>query len=674
MRGELPPPPPGIFLGREELVEKIINLAEGLTPIALIGAGGIGKTSIALAALHDDRSKQYFGENRRFIRCDEFLPARNQFLRRLSKVLGAEIENPGDLAALRPFLASKKMLIVLDNTESILDPEGPNAQEIYADVDELARLSNICLFITSRISVVPQNCEMFEVPILSMEAARDTFHRIYKHGGRSSSIDNILEQLELHPLSVTLLATVAQRNRWGASKLATEWARQRTAVLDAKLFGSLAKTIGLSLASPMFQELGPDAHEFLKAVAFFPQGVNEENVHWQYPTIPDAPKMLDEFCVLSLTYRNNGFVTMLAPLRDHLHPQDPTLSPLLSTTKECYFTQLSGDIRPGKPGFEEARWIASEDVNVEHLLDVFTTIDETSKTVWDACSRFMAQLYWHKSRLITLGQKIEALPDDHPSKARCLFDLSRLFNSVGNWVERKRLLNCALELWRGQGDDFQVARTLTNLSDTNRMMGLSEEGMQQAEEASRVFERLGDPARQATCLASLASLLLRKEQLDAAEETGLRAIDLLPEEGEQSRAYNCHIVLGQIYQSKGKTEKTVHHFKIALGIASALNQAKNLFWVHYDLAMLFTGQGRFSDAQIHAGHTKTFASNNTYLFAVASALQAWLWYKQGMFGEARSEASAALEVFEKLGSDAAGVSGRLLQDIDARLAGPPGHS
>ena len=627
-----------------------------------------------MAALHDDRIKERFGQNRRFIHCDKFLPTRNQFLSHLSKAIGAETKNPESLAALRRSLSSEDMLIVLDNVESILGQGGAIAEEIYADMDELARYSNICLLITSRISTIPHNCKTFDIPILSLEAARDTFHRIYEHGGRSSSIDRVLEQLEFHPLSITLLATVAQQNKWNADSLVTEWATQRTEVLDSKLSGSFAATIKLSLASPTFRKLGPDAHEFLKAVAFFPRGVNKKNSRWLFPTIPDAPRMLDEFCVLSLTYRNDGFVTMLAPLRDHLRPRDPTSFPLLGTTRECYFARLSGDIRPGEPGFEEARWITSEDVNVEHLLDVFTTIDGTSTEVWDACSRFMAQLSWHKLRLVTLGPKIEALPNDHPFKAQCLFNLARLSDSVGNWVERKRLLSCALELWRGQGDDFNAARTLTNLSDTNRVMGHYEEGIEQAEEASRVFERLGDPVRQATCLASLAELLQRDEQLDAAVETALRAISLLPEEGEQSRVYACHRVLGKIYQYKGETEKAVHHFEIALGIASALNRVENLFSIHLHLADMFTKQGRFSDAQIHVDHAKTFASNDTYLLAGVSLQRANLWYRQERFGEARSEALAALDVLEKLGSDNAEGARRLLRAIDARWPGQSGHS
>ena len=119
--------------------------------------------------------------------------------------------------------------------------------------------------------------------------------------------------------------------------------------------------------------------------------------------------IFDHFCILSLAYRSSGFVTMLAPLRDYLSPRDPTSSPLLQATKGHYLSRLSVSIGPGKPGFEEARWITSEDVNVEHLLDVFTSIDADSSAIWDASCCFMEHLFWHKKRLVVLGPKVEQM-------------------------------------------------------------------------------------------------------------------------------------------------------------------------------------------------------------------------------------------------------------------------
>ena len=159
----------------------------------------------------------------------------------------------------------------------------------------------------------------------------------------------------------------------------------------------------------MFQELGLDARALLGIVAFFPQGFDEKNLNWLFPTIPNGTNIIDKFRILSLTYRSNGFITMLALLRDHLSPKDPRSSSLLCTTKECYFSRMSVMVNLNDPNFGEARWIASEDVNVEHLLDVFTTIDENSNGVWEACINFIAHLYWHKTRLVILKPKIEGL-------------------------------------------------------------------------------------------------------------------------------------------------------------------------------------------------------------------------------------------------------------------------
>ena len=648
--GEPPPPAPRACFGRDELVEYIIGLAENLTPIALIGAGGIGKTSIALTILHHHRIKQRFGVNRRFIRCDQFPASSAHLLSRLSKVIGAGIDNPGDLASLRPFLSSGEVFIVLDNAESILDPQGTDAEEIYSVVEELSQLDNICLCITSRISTIPPDCETLDVPTLSIDAARDTFYRIHKNVERSDLVDNILGQLGFHPLSITLLATVAHQSKWNTDRLAREWERQRTKMLQTMHNKSFAATIELSLASPTFQELGPDARALLEVVAFFPQGVDENNLSWLFPTISDGKNFFDKFCVLSLTYRSNSFITMLAPLRDHLRPKDPKSSPLLCTTKERYFTRMSVSLNPNNHGFGQSRWITSEDVNVEHLLDVFTTIDADSDDFWDACSNFMGHLIQHKRRLVVLRSKIEGLPDSHRSKSKCLFVLSGLFNSVGNHAERKRLLTHVLKIERERANDRQVARTLRYLSGANRHMNLYEEGIKLVQEASEILQRLGDTIGQAQCLMDIARLLHSSGQLDAAEEAASRAIDLLPERGQQFQLCETHRILGGIYYSKGETVKAVHHFEEALGIASSFNWSSQLFLVCYGLAEVFLDEDRFDDAQTHIGRAKFHAANYTRFLGRAMQLQAELWYKQDRLEEAKSEALRAAEVYEKVGA------------------------
>jgi len=666
--GELPPPPPRDFFGRDELIEKIVSLAQDLRPIALIGPGGIGKTSIALTVLHDSRVEQQFGGHRRFIRCDKFPASCTHFLRQLSKVIGAGIENPEDLTPLRPFLSSKKMFIVLDNAESILGLQGTTAEEINAVVEELSQYNNICLCITSRISVLPPGCELLDIPTLSVEAAHNTFYHIYKHGDPSNLAHSILEQLDFHPLSITLLATVAQNNRWNTSRLTKEWEKQRTGMLHLQHNKSLATTIELSLASPMFQDLGPNAQPLLEVVAFFPQGVDENNLDWLFPTIPNRRDILDKFCILSLTYQSGGFVTMLAPLKDYLCPKNPLLAPLLNATKEYYFSRLSVEVDPGKPGFKEAYWIKSEDVNAEHLLDVFTSIDTNSSNIWDTCEHFIKHLYQYKRRLVSLGPKIEGLPDDHPSKPGCLYQLGRLFYSVGNPVELRRLLNHALEIWRKRGEMFQVAQVLRLLSTANRLLGHPAEGIQQAREALKIYEQLNDTKGQGLVLSSLAWLLLEDGQTDAAEDAAYRAISLSQDQGDQFSVCGCHRVLGNIYHSKGEDEKAISHLETAIGIASSFNWQEQLFWTHYSMAELLFILRRFDDAYAHIKHAKSHMANNTYNLGRATQLQAQFLYKQKRLEEARSEALQAASLYEKTGTTRhIEICGKLLQQIEKAM-------
>ena len=664
--GELPPPAPKVFFGRKELVETIVDLSTSFKTIALIGTGGIGKTSIVLTVLNDSRIKQRFCDSRSFIRCDRLTPSHTHFLRRLSEVTGAGVENPKDLSPLRRYLNSKEMIIILDNAESILGLPETSAQEIHAIVDELSQFSNICLVITSRISnSLPAHCEIVEIPTLSMRAGHEAFYGIYKRSEQSAQINKLLKELDFHPLSITLLATVAQQNRWNAKRLTAEWEKQRTGVLRTRNLGSLAATVELSLASPMFEELSSDAREVLGVVAFFPQGVNEDNVNGLFPTISDGPSVFDTFCNLSLTHRSNGFVTMLAPLRDCLRPKDPMASSLLHTAKEHYFRRLSVQVGSSEPGFNQPEWITSEDVNVEHLLDVFTSIDADSLDVWRACSHFMDHLYSHKPRLVVLGSKIEALPDSHPFKPYCLFFLSRLFGKVGKLAEQKRVLFQILGFRRDKEDHYCVADALIELADANCRLGLYEEGIQQAMEASGVFGRLGETGRQAHCLVVLISLLYQDEQLDAAEEMASRAMDLSE---NQFQLYKYHILLGEIHRSKGNTERALHHFETSLQIASSLTSGGPLSEAYLSLAQLYTGEGKFNDALTHVEHAKSYTGNDMFLLGRAIHMSACVLYMQRRFEEAKSEALHALAVLEELGvARFVEMTRKLFEEIEASL-------
>ena len=461
--GELPPPAPKACFGRDETIEEVVTFAENLQPIALIGRGGVGKTSIALTVLHHARIKERFGENRRFIRCDQFPASSTNFLARLSQVIGAGVDNPEDLTPLRPFLSSNEVLIILDNAESILHPQGMGVKEIYSVMDELCQFKTICLLVTSRVTTVPSRCKRPEIPTLSMNAASDIFYSIYGDGARSNTINNLLRRVDFHPLSISLLAATALHNAWDYDRLAEEWDTKRGQILRTGVSENLTAAIELSIGSPTFHGLDPNARDLLGVFAFFPLGIDEKNLGWLFPTISDRKNIFDKFCALSLTHRSNGFITILAPIRDYFSPRDPRSSPLLCATRDRYFSRLSVDVDPDKPRFAETQWILLEDMNVEHLLDVFTSIDPNRDDIWDPFYHFIEHLYWHKPRKTVLGPKIRALLDYYYSNLDLVYlsELSLLFGRVRDHPNRKQLLAHTLGFEKREGYDQQVIQMLT---------------------------------------------------------------------------------------------------------------------------------------------------------------------------------------------------------------------
>ena len=497
-----------------------------------------------------------------------------------------------------------------------------------------------------------------------MEAACDIFYNIYGNNRRSSVTNDLLRRLDFHALSITLLATTASRNGWDYDRLVKEWEAQRAHMLRADYNESLAVTLEVSLTSPTFSSLGPEARDLLGVVAFFPQGIDENNLDWLFPTISNRRDIFDKFCVLSLTYRGNGFVNMLAPIRDYLRPRDPRLSPLLCATRDHYFRRLSVGVDPDKPGFEEARWIVSEDVNIEHLFDVFTSIDPDRDVTWDVCCDFIEHLYWFKPRQIILRPKIEALPDDRQYKSTCLFKLSGLFKVVGNHVEQKRLLTHTLKLQRRRRDDFGAACTLQSLSEVNRALRLFGEGIRQVKEALGIYERMGHIEGQMRCFGDLARVFLDDNQLEAAEDAAYRAIDLT-EQGQEFDLCQLHRVLGNIYRSMGKKMKAIDHFKAALQIARPLNWHDELFWIHDSLAMLFQDEHEFDDANAHIDQAKSHTVDSPYNLGRAMEFQAEVWYQQRRLEDSKLEALRALEIFEELGStEDAGNCRNLLRKVE----------
>jgi tetratricopeptide (TPR) repeat protein len=172
-------------------------------------------------------------------------------------------------------------------------------------------------------------------------------------------------------------------------------------------------------------------------------------------------------------------------------------------------------------------------------------------------------------------------------------------------------------------------------------------------------------------LKYLARALHSNEKFDAAEEAASRALNLLSEKGEEHRVCESHRTLGNIYQSRGEIEKAIHHFELALGIASIFNWHGLLFWIHYELTGLFWNEDRSDDAHAHIERAEPHTVNNALNLGRAMELQARVWYDQHRLEEAKPAALRGAQVYEKLGAaNDVNDCRELLRDIEKELNTP----
>ena len=115
------------MLGRDDIVNSLISQLPQRRFITLVGPGGIGKTTVALAVA--DRSTASYPDGVRFV---DLAPLTDPLLvpSALAFVLGSAIRSDSPIPGLVALLRDKKMLLVLDSCEHVIDAAASLAEQV----------------------------------------------------------------------------------------------------------------------------------------------------------------------------------------------------------------------------------------------------------------------------------------------------------------------------------------------------------------------------------------------------------------------------------------------------------------------------------------------------------------------------------------------------------------
>ncbi|KAF8207499.1 hypothetical protein K438DRAFT_1755539 [Mycena galopus ATCC 62051] len=306
-----------IFHGREQELENVLKLLSQKSPrIAILGGGGMGKTSLARAALHHADTASKF-QHRFFVSAEAATTSIE-----LAALVGLHLGlNPGpDLtkAVVQYFSRKPSSLLILDNLETVWEP-------IWARVgveNLLSLLSEV-----ENLALMP----------LSDEAAKQTFMDITDNSYTFKEINQLLQFTDNMPLAVDLIAHLTDYE--GLPNVLLRWEIEKTSMLSVGFDrqSSLDASIHLSLSSP---RITSDSKQLLSLLSVLPNGLSEVEL------VQSKLGILNILCckaalqATSLVYEDSKKrLLVLMPIREYIQQILPPAQPRIKAIHE-YFCAL----------------------------------------------------------------------------------------------------------------------------------------------------------------------------------------------------------------------------------------------------------------------------------------------------------------------------------------------
>ncbi|KAJ7452270.1 hypothetical protein FB451DRAFT_1050866, partial [Mycena latifolia] len=341
--------------------------------IAILGAGGMGKTSLAKVALHhSDIATKY--EHCFFVVADAITTS-NELVAVLGEHIGLQPAKDLTKQVIDFFARNGPSLLVLDNLETLWEPmESRGGVEEFlsklTDVPHVGLMASITMRGAERPAKV-QWTRPFLAPLkpLSDLAARDTFFAVAEDMHDSKDVDKVLSLTDNMPLAVDLIAHAVDFEG-SCSAVLARWQTEKTSLLSAgnDRKSNMDTSITISLSS---SRMRTGAMNLLSLLSILPDGLSDVELVQSKLSIPDIMTCKATLLATALVYINDKRrLKSLVPIREHMHSFYPP-SPLLIHPLQEYFHVLL-DLYQRYPrtqqGAGRVKHLASNIGNIRELL------------------------------------------------------------------------------------------------------------------------------------------------------------------------------------------------------------------------------------------------------------------------------------------------------------------
>ncbi|KAJ6501409.1 hypothetical protein DFH09DRAFT_1375733 [Mycena vulgaris] len=607
------PPSPSIFYGRSVEVDHVVNLVLNHAParVAIVGSGGIGKTSIALTSIHHPEVEKHFLTQRFFLSCEALITADSLALD-LLKLFGLSADpsgsrSPSDILVSFAQSMTAKCLLCLDNFETPWDSDKDHVELLLANI----AVPYLTLIITSRDSDRPRGIK-WTAPLLppiqplTVPAAVETWDAI-SHGHDDFPL-LLINAVDRIPLAVTLLSQLAESESTEA--LWASWETESTKLVksdgSAHRLNNLELSIELSRQGPRLRAC-PGALDFFIILCMLPQGLPESRIPEfetsfkdHFGDIRSAIRVLKQ---CSLAYTLEGFLRVLSPVRQYTQDH-PELATALFTTLFTQMAKLYFDLIPA----DDPSTISSvvheniqlEIGNITAVLDACLTkyadVPHVVQMVLDF-SDVCRYMYVYDTSLLS---KTASIAHDHglrSQEAGCYYKKSNIHLYIDELPNAEKMLRAALNLYAEANEKLGQANAHWNFAEFYRRLNRLEEAERALQSALDFYTEVNNRLAQANALWSLGELYTRLDRLEEAERALQSALDLHTEVNAKFGQANGLWRLGELYTRLDRHEEAERALKSALDLHTEVNdklgQANDL----QSLGRLYTRLDQLEEAE-----------------------------------------------------------------------------
>ncbi|HXT34192.1 MAG TPA: tetratricopeptide repeat protein [Chloroflexota bacterium] len=596
------PAPPITLLGREHEEVTVRHLLDRAREsgaarlISLIGPGGVGKTSLALAV--GAAARRTFVDGAVFVDLSA-LDDPSLVLPALAQALALrEAGDQGIRELLIAHLRDRQVLVVLDNAEQVIEA-APSIAEVVAACPRLVVL------VTSRVALRVRDEQRFRVPPLALPPARaratvgeladNPAVRLFVARAQAVELDFRLDAANAE-------AVAAICHRLDGLPLAIELAAARVSLLSPRSLlaqlnqatGALALLKGNARDLPARQRtlratfewsiglLTTAEQHLLRALSVFMAGCTLEAAEavcrGHAPSEPDASiedifeglaSLVDKSLLRAETVSETE-TRFVMPRTIHDYARElPAASgeqAILEQTHAAYFEALAAAAEPALTGPEQGGWLAR--LEREH-------------------NNLRAALQWTRDA----GEPARGV--------RLAGNLWRFWYTHGYLSEGRAWLEGALEAARGSREaipDSDTAKAHIGAGVLATMQGDYPRAGAHCEESLRLYRELNDRQGRAVALNILGNLAINQGRYERALELSEESLALQRELGHQRGIALALNNLGFVVLQLGQYSRAEALCQESLDVARALQDNLGMGWALSNLGDAAREQGEYEEA------------------------------------------------------------------------------